>query len=217
MLNSRYVHLSAALGLGALWLKRGAKWAEPNTKQPIDIAQTTHKTAHRPTPQSEPVATPTPAPTAILNSDAQKTHEMRLRLIHATSHNPQAILWLTLRSDLSISAAQISEKSPFSILLTHLQAALGNKEKAAWQSTFSEQFNGIDALNTLCQTQKIRMVIMLGEEIDHTLHLTDALHAQQPNLCVLSLPHPSRLMRSGSLKKQAWTTLHTALTGLASH
>lgn len=212
MLNSRYVYLSEALGLGPLWLKRGVHWQTENND--ADLAQTS--------PAEKMTATSSPPSQIkikenqdikikkqqILSAEKQQQIEIYLRLIYAISQSVQGgILWLTLRSNLSIAAAQMTEKSTFNHLLANLQAACGDKQMAAWYS-FPESKNWQTVIDALLQSHKnIYAVVMLGEGIDKDLHIGEWFIKQHNHIKILSLPHPAQFMRSGSLKKQIWEKL----------
>lgn len=204
MLNSRYVYLSEALGLGPLWLKRGVRWqTRNNDAEKTTAISSPHKQIK--IKENQNIAT---KKAKILSAEKQQQIEIYLRLIYAISQSAQgAILWLTLRSDLSIAAAQMTEKSAFNHLLANLQAACGDKQVAAWYS-FSETENWQKVIDALLQSHKnIYAVVMLGEGIDKDLHIGEWFIKQHSHIKILSLPHPAQFMRSGSLKKQIWEKL----------
>lgn len=190
MLSGRYVHLIDALGLGALWLKRTAKVITPATRPTL---------THTPNAKSIhlPKITPPPAPkqVAIAKPTIDTATMFAVRCVWAKTltENGVSILWLTLRSQLNISAAELIEKSHFGKLLRQLIYAVSRSDSVIWHN-LSDDKNFSGSLKLPDTADKI---IILSDELAKQIQIDNKENC-------LILPHPEQLLRQPLLKQSVW-------------
>lgn len=211
MLSSRYIHLHEALGLGPLWLKRGARVQGKSTVE--DTARpATPATPAPPTTTpgkntvqamivrlaAEKKAKTAPEPPPVPVTSDTSTH-IAVRTIYAVTGDT---LWLTLRPSLNAAAHEI-DTGEFGRLLKQLIRSSGNPP-AQWHSLPDNS----NDLNTSClqllAEHPIRRLVFLGEDIDPALNIST--HAPD-HVRTLALSHPARLLRQTALKKSTWRAL----------
>ncbi|MBP3220905.1 MAG: hypothetical protein J6M43_02560 [Neisseriaceae bacterium] len=190
MLSARYVHLIDALGLGALWLKRTAKVITPATRPTLTHTPNA-KSIHLPKIQPKPIPQPTPTVKSAIDPSAL----LAVRCVWAktTTPNGVSILWLTLRSQLNISAAELIEKSHFGKLLRQLIYAVSRSDSVIWHN-LSDDKNFSGSLKLPDTADKI---IILSDELAKQIQIDNKENC-------LILPHPEQLLRQPLLKQSVW-------------
>ena len=131
MLSARYIHLADALGLGALWLKRSAKVITPATRPTLTHTPNA-KRIHLPKIEAKQKSVPNPIATPTIDTAALLS--VRSIWTKTVTASGVSILWLTLRSQLNISAAELTEKSNFGKLLRQLIYAASRTESIIWHN-----------------------------------------------------------------------------------
>ncbi|MDO5686420.1 MAG: hypothetical protein Q4G42_03385 [Neisseria sp.] len=214
MLSSRYIHLHEALGLGPLWLKRGAQVQGakargtgkpaprlPESEEPKFSAEKVQSMIARLAPAAESTGTAPAKPAE--DSDIH----LAVRLVYALTQNDGgSVLWLTLRSSLNAPAHDIGH-GEFGKLLKQLIYACAHTD-AVWNSLgVHEEAPLAGCLNLLAQHREAR-VVLLGEDIEQLL----STHTTLPEN-TLTVPHPARLLRQSALKKETWQRLSAFFFG----
>lgn len=195
MLSARYIHLADALGLGALWLKRGAKVITPQTRPTLTHTPNA-KRIHLPKIEAKqktapaPIATPTIDPAALL--------AVRCVWTKTVAANGVSILWLTLRSQLNISAAELTEKSTVGKLLRQLIYAASRVQNIIWHHLPDHSVIS----GSLKLPDSADKIIVLSEE------LAQYIQIDTPKL---TLPHPERLRETPQRKSEVWQKVQAFL------
>ncbi|MBR6026535.1 MAG: hypothetical protein IK065_02925 [Neisseriaceae bacterium] len=181
MLNSRYIHLHEALGLGPIWLKRGAFFVKDEPKQ------------HTFTPQ--PTVKPTVTVEAVKPANDKQIHNanIALRSTYTISTGAKGnTLWLTLRHNLSSAPHEINT-CEFGKLVQQLIYASDKTTQLTWHALNSDLSSQENILQIIAQ-QQITQVVILGEDL-HTLEIP--VHK-------LQLPHPAHILRNPRQKADIW-------------
>lgn len=195
MLSARYIHLADALGLGALWLKRGAKVITSATRPTLTHTPNA-KRIHLPKieakqkPAPAPIATPTIDPAALL--------AVRCVWTKTVAANGFSVLWLTLRSQLNISAAELTEKSTVGKLLRQFIYATNRMQNIIWHHLPDHSV----VSGSLKLPDSADKIIILSEE------LAQHIQTDTPQL---TLPHPEQLLRKPISKKEMWQKVQVFL------
>ena len=195
MLSARYIHLADALGLGALWLKRGAKVNTPATRPTLTHTPNA-KRIHL--PKIEAKQKPVPNPIATPTIDTAALLSVRSIWTKTVTASGVSILWLTLRSQLNISVAELTEKSNFGKLLRQFIYATTRSNNMIWQN-FPDNSVVSGSLKLPDTADKI---IILSEE------LAQHIQTDTPQL---TLPHPEQLLRKPISKKEMWQKVQVFL------
>ena len=195
MLSARYVHLAQALGLGALWLKRGARVITPATRPTLTHTPNA-KTVHLPKIEAKPAPKPTPIATPKIDTAAL----LSVRCVWTKTVLPSgvSILWLTLRSQLNISAAELTEKSTIGKLLRQLIYAASRTESLIWHNLPD---NSVVSGSLKLPDTADKMIILSEELAQHI----------QTDTPKLTLPHPERLRETPQNKKEVWQKVQAFL------
>ena len=192
MLSARYIHLADALGLGALWLKRGAKVITPQTRPTLTHTPNAKRIQ---LPKIEAKQKPAPAPIATPTIDPAALLAVRCVWTKTVAANGVSVLWLTLRSQLNISAAELTEKSTVGKLLRQLIYATNRMQNITWHHLPD---NSVIS-GSLKLPDTADKIIILSEELAKCL-LVDSIP------CFV-LPHPEQLLRNPMRKKEVWAKI----------
>ena len=195
MLSARYIHLADALGLGALWLKRGAKVITPATRPTLTHTPNA-KRIHL--PKIEAKQKPVPNPIATPTIDTAALLSVRSIWTKTVTTSGVSILWLTLRSQLNISAAELTEKSTIGKLLRQLIYAASRTESIIWHNLPDNSV----VSGSLKLPDTADKIIILSEE------LAQHIQTDTPQL---TLPHPERLREIPQRKKEVWQKVQAFL------
>lgn len=195
MLSARYIHLADALGLGALWLKRGAKVITPATRPTLTHTPNA-KRIHL--PKIEAKQKPVPNPIATPTIDTAALLSVRSIWTKTVTASGVSILWLTLRSQLNISAAELTEKSTIGKLLRQLIYAASRTESIIWHNLPDNSV----VSGSLKLPDTADKIIILSEE------LAQHIQTDTPQL---TLPHPERLREIPQRKKEVWQKVQAFL------
>ena len=195
MLSARYIHLADALGLGALWLKRGAKVITPATRPTLTHTPNA-KRIHL--PKIEAKQKPVPNPIATPTIDTATLLSVRSIWTKTVTASGVSILWLTLRSQLNISAAELTEKSTIGKLLRQLIYAASRTESIIWHNLPDNSV----VSGSLKLPDTADKIIILSEE------LAQHIQTDTPQL---TLPHPERLREIPQRKKEVWQKVQAFL------
>ena len=230
MLSARYIHLADALGLGALWLKRGAKVITPQTRPTLThtpnakrIQLPKIKAKQKPAPA--PIATPTIDPAALL--------AVRCVWTKTVAANGVSVLWLTLRSQLNISAAELTEKSTVGKLLRQLIYAASRMQNMSVDKLQNEtRQRDEDSINNTARRSNavsfskvidcvwhhlpdnsvISSSLKLPDSADKIIVLSEELAQYiQTDIPKLTLPHPERLRETPQRKSEVWQKVQAFL------
>ena len=195
MLSARYIHLADALGLGALWLKRGAKVITPATRPTLTHTPNA-KRIHL--PKIEAKQKPVPNPIATPTIDTAALLSVRSIWTKTVTASGVSILWLTLRSQLNISATELTEKSTIGKLLRQLIYAASRTESIIWHNLPDNSV----VSGSLKLPDTADKIIILSEE------LAQHIQTDTPQL---TLPHPERLREIPQRKKEVWQKVQAFL------
>lgn len=195
MLSARYIHLADALGLGALWLKRGAKVITPQTRPTLTHTPNAKRIQ---LPKIEAKQKPAPAPIATPTIDPAALLAVRCVWTKTVAANGVSILWLTLRSQLNISAAELTEKSTVGKLLRQLIYAASRMQNIIWHHLPDHSVIS----GSLKLPDSADKIIVLSEE------LAQYIQTDTPKL---TLPHPERLRETPQRKSEVWQKVQAFL------
>ena len=195
MLSARYIHLADALGLGALWLKRGAKVITPATRPTLTHTPNA-KRIHL--PKIEAKQKPVPNPIATPTIDTAALLAVRCVWTKTVAASGFSILWLTLRSQLNISAAELTKKSTIGKLLRQLIYAASRTESIIWHNLPD---NSVVSGNLKLPDTADKIIILSEELAQHI----------QTDTPQLTLPHPEQLLRKPISKKEMWQKVQAFL------
>ena len=195
MLSGRYVHLINALGLGALWLKRGAKIITPATRPTLTHTPNAKRIQ---LPKIEAKQKPAPAPIATPTIDPAALLAVRCVWTKTVAANGVSVLWLTLRSQLNISAAELTEKGSFGKLLRQLIYAASRVQSIIWHNLPDNSILS----GSLKLPDSADKIIVLSEE------LAQYIQTDTPKL---TLPHPERLRETPQRKSEVWQKVRAFL------
>lgn len=195
MLSARYIHLVDALGLGALWLKRGAKVITPQTRPTLTHTPNAKRIQ---LPKIEAKQKPAPAPIATPTIDPAALLAVRCVWTKTVVANGVSILWLTLRSQLNISAAELTEKSTIGKLLRQFIYAASRTQNIIWHHLPDHSV----VSGSLKLPDSADKIIVLSEE------LAQYIQTDTPKL---TLPHPERLRETPQRKSEVWQKVQAFL------
>lgn len=195
MLSARYIHLADALGLGALWLKRGAKVITPQTRPTLTHTPNAKRIQ---LPKIEAKQKPAPAPIATPTIDPAALLAVRCVWTKTVAANGVSVLWLTLRSQLNISAAELTERSTVGKLLRQLIYAASRMQNIIW---YHLPDNTVIS-GCLKLPDSANKIIVLSEE------LAQYIQTDTPKL---TLPHPERLRETPQRKSEIWQKVQAFL------
>lgn len=242
MLDSRYIHLHEALGLGAMWLKHGAK-----------IIGQPEKIAHTPPP------THADLPNKVMKNQ-ENINSARLALLQRvksatlpqnTSAAPETVAPIRYPTDtVEHYLAQLSGSIPrvrvlaMSVCAAPADVAAGRLFSGADGELLRKMLAAInlnlnDVFITLWlkdlpdfnpkpspeaviaaaprvlaewQLSGATALLLMGEFFER-----DDVQAQLPDVKAFIIPHPQRILNNPSLKRPAWETLQQLADYLANH
>lgn len=230
MLDTRYIHLHEALGLGAMWLKNTAKIIEPTgvsgslkptptTKKDKNNAAHQKMMAwlHQNRSASEDSPTKNASPPTPLTESA----------IFSGSVLPARVLVLGLQASLNDFAAQQLFSGEEGVLLRKMLAAIGLQPQdvhlSCWLKTQrpltmpsrEEIFQAAASVRQDWQQSQAKAMLLLGD-----VFYRDDLKQQILKIVgdspVFVIPHPSKILENQSLKRPAWEVLQQLQTHLQS-
>lgn len=232
MLDSRYVHLHEALGLGVMWLKQGAKvihlpdavnaTASPT---PSAVAPTTPSKSHHTginsarqailqrlnaptTPQTRPLSPITPEPQTEIASPVPMVDVPKVRVMALS---------------VCASVADIAMGKLFSgedgVLLHKMFHAINLQPEQVYLTTWLKDLPDFNPkppteivqsatarLQTEWQRSQADALLLMGDFFDREDVRTE-VNKIRGNKPYFTIPHPQRILSNPKLKRGAWETL----------
>ena len=192
MLESRYLHLHEALGLGPMWLKQGARLLLPPAEGQDGRFQTASDTA--------PTVRTAPQPAATVHEDAKQpsgnAHAATLAAIGGASRRQSREPSVPKPAEPAANAANTVSDTLQDGIIPQTQADAARLLAvsicpAPADLAAGRLFSGADGV--------------LLDNMLAAIGLTVA--ATFGNLPVFTVPHPARMLRQPQLKARAWTEL----------
>ncbi|WP_274585611.1 uracil-DNA glycosylase family protein [Neisseria leonii] len=233
MLSSRYLHLHEALGLGPMWLRRGAKLRLPETaRTQAETADTLPGGGSPPAPaaretllaavrQAAKTATPSAGPnreTAAPASAADTADKaVHLEALRGRIQPAKLMLATVCPTPDDLMAGSLFSGTD-GILLDNMLAAIGltraQTHCTAWlantaftpQPSADDMLAAVDRIQAELTLSEAKALIVLGQIFEQPDHGAAARQACA-GIPLFLLPHPARLLRQPHLKAQAWQTL----------
>lgn len=236
MLSSRYLYLHEALGLGPMWLKRGAHiTASTADITPATAPENAATSQPQPTPASAPdlakikstlaqkVATPAAfrqpepkTPPAVLPEHIEAQAAPLPDVTPATAVVPAKVMIVSIcpaTEDLIHGALFYGKVGE---LLDKMLAAIdldsGSVHKTSWlktvlfQPSADELQNALPQLQAECCAAQPQAILFLGKSFQHTEH-AEIFRCLHNDIPAFIIPHPARLLSEPHLKADAWQEL----------
>ena len=236
MLNSRYIHLHQALGLGSMWLNQQARIRPPEGSlkaEGFNEVKTSNTHSGESEAKTEP-RYPTQTPT---NPAAQGNALAKIRQrtpshppatptpqpiptpLHSPTIHPAKLLILSVCPSVDdIAAGKLFSGANGEMLHKMLHAIALPPEQAHFSTWLknSPDFNPRPDAQTIIaaapsivqewQQTRAQAMLLLGDFF-HRPEVQTALNAIAPAAARYHIPHPMRLASNPQLKRSAWETL----------
>ncbi|QMT31534.1 uracil-DNA glycosylase family protein [Alysiella filiformis] len=225
MLNSRYIHLHEALGLGAMWLKNSAKIIAQPTPNTFRQPEKKHKT---PNPQArqqliaflqKTESTPTPIAKPI--QATQPTTHFQISL-----HPARLFVLSACPTWQDISANRLFSGEDGALLqkmFAAIQLPIAQVQYSCWiknlppqhisptPEMFAAALNEIQHEKNTVQAQAI---LLLGDDFQRP-NMQALITQMAGDTPVFIISHPLRIQRDSTLRRPAWETLQRLQAHLA--
>lgn len=230
MLDSRYVHLHDALGLGVMWLKKGARVIGQPVVQERQITSAASMLKKHKNQKNMPLSRlevlqkfsgnvghneSTPESTSIVQS-VEPIHAVSDYLLELSGKIPSVKLMVlsVCASPDDVLAGQLFSGADGQ-LLTKMLAAINLSQQDVFISTWLKNlpdFNPKPSTETVTaaaprvqaeyQLSGARALLLLGSFFDRS-----DVKSQLPDTKVFTIAHPQRILNDRTLKRSAWETL----------